>query len=75
VEAPERPRASGARRAPALHLGVRAQERLAASGIRMWRGREGVPARELVAALARGELEPWPSGLVAIRAPARPTAR
>ena len=53
----------------ALHLGPRARERLAASGIRTWRGREGVPARELVAALARGELEPWPSGLVVLTGP------
>ncbi|MFL5303417.1 MAG: transposase [Anaeromyxobacteraceae bacterium] len=60
---------AGCRDVIALHLGARAQERLASSGIRMWRGREGVPARELVAALARGELEPWPSGLVALTRP------
>jgi predicted Fe-Mo cluster-binding NifX family protein len=62
---------AGCRDVIALHLGPRAQERLAASGVRMWRGRAGVPGRALVAALARGELEPWPSGLVAL-GPRRP---
>jgi predicted Fe-Mo cluster-binding NifX family protein len=48
------------------HLGPRAQATLDAAGLRIWRGEAGARARELVDQLARGALQRWPSGLVAL---------
>lgn len=55
----------------ALHLGRRAEDALREHGIRLWRGIPGRPARELVEALRRGELAPWPSDLVTLAPPPR----
>ena len=49
-------RDAGCQEVITLHLGARALERLTTAGLRIWRGHAGTPARELVAALARGEL-------------------
>ena len=60
---------AGCRDVIALHLGPRACDRLRASGLYLWRGVPRASGRELVARLARGELEPWPTELIALSGP------
>lgn len=59
-------RDAGCRDVIVPHVGRRAQSALEEAGLRLWCAAAGAPARELVMALARGELAPWPSGLVTL---------
>jgi predicted Fe-Mo cluster-binding NifX family protein len=59
-------RDAGCRDVIVPHVGPRAQAALEEAGLRLWRGRAGEPAQELVMSLAREALAPWPSGLVTL---------
>jgi predicted Fe-Mo cluster-binding NifX family protein len=64
-------RDAGCREVVVAHVGARAGAQLERHGLRVWRAAAGRTARDQIAALRRGELEAWPTGLVTLGAPKR----
>jgi predicted Fe-Mo cluster-binding NifX family protein len=64
-------RDAGCRDVVVEHVGARAGAQLERYGVRLWRAAAGRTAREQIAALRRGELTAWPTGLVTLRPPKR----